>query len=149
MQNYTLYDMIGLVKLGVWQGARVEGIGFVGGVSQCDVELENSDLFSGIYLSHDVIIIKNITNENAEVNLTLGIYQPYHEQGFQKFQMKVDVDSEQELIDRLISVVEGVARKIGLSDHVYTRSPFHYQRRYGTNYVNARSGSLSSTRRNR
>ena len=149
MQNYSLYEMFGLVKLGVWQGAQVEGLGFVGCALECDSDESNSDLFLGTYLSYDIIIINNKRTKNADINLVVGVYQPYGGQGFNMYSLKVNVDSEQELKDKLNVLIHGEPRKIGLFDHIYTKSPFHHERRYGANYTNMRGGSLSSTRRGR
>ena len=148
MNNYSLYDMLGLIKLGVWQGGEVDTLGYVGRAVSCDVEVSKDGVLGVYYLSYDVVILRNEYSEDGGINLMLGLYHPY-KRGFSKYKLRVDVVSEQELTNRLTKLIEGEPKRLVWSHNIYKKYPFRHERKYKAEYNSIRSGTIGTTRRNR
>lgn len=147
MQNYSLYDMFGLIKLGVWQGGKIDTVGYVGRAVRCDSEV-SKELLSGLYVSYDVIILQDNEVVDGVVNLMLALYEPY-QQGFRKFRLRIDVESSQELTNRLIKLIYAEPKRIVELDNRRDKSFFKYERKYIGDYTSMYSGRSATTRRHR
>lgn len=148
MNNYSLYDMLGLIKLGVWQGGEVETLGYVGRAVSCDSGVSENGLLGLYYLSYDVVILQNEYSEDGGIDLILGLYLPY-KRGFSKYKLRVNAVSQQELTNRLIKLIEGEPKRLVWSHNIYKKNPFRHQPKHSANYSSLRSGPIGTTRRNR
>lgn len=141
MQNYTLYDMLGMVRLGCWNGGFVEKIGHVGRAVN---DNSGNTIFGvkGLYLSPTVMIESIKPSENGEHQFSVSYYDPYKSK-FVIYVLPVSSIKADLSILTLMDIIENdeVLRR-GMSS-----SNYHYrERRYKAEYSSLRSGSLSTPR---
>ena len=148
MNNYSLYDMLGLIKLGVWSGGEVDVLGYVGRAVRCEDIESDGGVSCLYYLSYDVIVLKSSSGADGEIKLTLGLYQPY-ERCLSRYTLNVNAVSEIELRKRLTNLVEGGQKSLVWSHNIYKKNPFHHESKYKAVYGSVRGGSIGTTRRNR
>lgn len=141
MENYTLYDMLTMVRLGCWTGGFVEKIGYAGRAVG-DNNRNTICGVKGLYISPTVMIESIKPSENGEQLFTVSCYDP-HKGVFVIYVLPVSSVNADLSILTLMSIIEEVA----VGRRVISNSNYHYrERRYKAEYSSLRSGSMSTPR---
>ncbi|MGL5228873.1 MAG: hypothetical protein ACRC77_11885 [Bacteroidales bacterium] len=144
MQCYTLYDMLGMVRLDCWKGGLVDKIGYVGEAVSANSSNTICGLM-GLYVSPTVMIESiNLSRYGGHL-VSVSCYDPYKGE-FMIYVLPVSSINVDLSILTLRSIIEDEEEvKRGLS-----RSNYHYrERRYKAEHSSWRSGSMSSPRESR
>lgn len=148
MVVYSLYEMTGLLKMGLWQGGEVEKLGYIGTASICSYSAPDCGL-SGYYVSYDTMLER--CESSAQGNgceLLISQYQPYAGT-YTTYQLKSNVANRELFLSELADIVIDKRNPYVWSHNIYKRNAFAIERRYTANNNSMRSGRIEVPRQSK
>ncbi len=141
MQNYTLKEMLGSLRLGLWSGGYIDGVGYLSGVSHSQPSSSGCGVL-GISLWYDMMLEPSWND--SEVNIS--VYDIYAG-GFMLYTMSfvsgIDIGAFKR---KLIEIVEGQRKKMSWSHTIYKRNMYAIESRYSASHSSLRTGKVGGTR---
>lgn len=144
VKTYELSEFIFLLRLGLWGGGEITGLGYVSKTRGATGEIGNAGL-TGMCLGSGVMLENSRSDLPGESNLVFSIYEPYT--GDYRFQV-VTANCDGDIKRMLLAILDGTewindrgGRKI--REYVSLQS----KRRYGVEHKSLRSGLLPTVKR--
>lgn len=145
MQTYTLYEMVSLIRLGVWQGGMVDKLDYISPV--ISEQSSQSDCgMMGEYISYDAMLERCEMSADAKsCELDISLYTPY-EGEYKSYTLCSSISNRDYLWSKLEEVIQDIRQVYVWSHNLNKNNIYHIERKYGANHSSMRSGSIGSPR---
>lgn len=145
MKTYELSEFISLLRLGLWSGGEISGLGHVSAASEASEISELSGL-TGVWFGSG-IMLESIEQDNVGMKLTFSIYDPY-EGGYNHFEVSASsVDTIGEVLQAIAEGKEGKEKRGGTQ--TYIGGSLREKRKYESTHTSIRSGTIPKPRTGR
>lgn len=148
MKTYTLYEMVGLLRLGGWHGGMVDKLDYISPViaepdstSDCGV--------MGVYISYDAMLERcEVAADAKSCELSISLYDPYT--GCYKIYTLCSSISDRDCLwSKLEEIVQDIRQAYVWSHNVNKTNIYHIERKYTADHSSMRSGSIGTPRRSK
>lgn len=148
MRIYTLHEMVGLLRLGVWQGGMVEKLDYISPIvaeqsrpSDCGV--------MGEYISYDAMLERcEVSADAKSCEISISLYNPYAGE-YTIYTLCSSIANREYLWARLEEVIQDIRQAYIWSYNITKNNIFHIERKYEANHSSMRSGSVGSPRKSK
>lgn len=136
MKAYELSEFTSLLRLGLWSGGEIAGLGYVSVAREANGDPGLSGL-TGVWFGNG-IMLENIQPDNVEMKLVFSLYDPY--EGVYKYYnvYTYSAGSVEEVLQALTEKRGGAQAYIGGS--------LREKRKYESTYTSIRSGTIPKPR---
>lgn len=140
--------MVGLLRLGVWQGGMVEKLDYISpviteqcGTSDCGV--------IGVSISYDAMLERcEVAADAKSCELSISLYDPYRG-GYKICTLCTSISNKEYLWSKLEEVIQDIRQAYVWSHNINKNNIFHIERKYGSSYSSMRSGNIGSPRKSK
>lgn len=148
MAMYSLYEMVSLLRTGLWFGGEVDKLGYIGVAEPCSVSVSCCGLL-GLYISHDTTLERcELSGQGGGCELLISQYQPYA--GTYVTYLLESANSDRVLfLAQVADILSGYRDPFIWSHNLYKRNSFGIERRYGTGHSSMWGGRISGPRQSR
>lgn len=148
MTKYSLYEMINLLRTGLWYGGEVDKLGYIGRAERVSTSVSGCGL-SGIYISHDTTLEScEVSAQGGGCELLISQYQPY--MGTNVIYLLESANPDRVLFcAQVADIVSGYREPYMWSHNLYKRNSFGIERRYGTGHNSMWGGKIAGPRQSR
>lgn len=146
MKIYTLYEMVGMLRLGLWQGGMVDKLDYISPVIEEPSSSAREYGVMGVHISYDAMLEGcEVSADAKSCQFDISIYDPYT--GCYKiYRVCSSIANREYLWSKLEEVIQDIRQAYVWSHNVNKTNIYHIQRRYGTSHSSMRSGSIGSPR---
>jgi hypothetical protein len=147
MKKYELSEFIFLLRLGVWRGGEIVGIGYVSAARK-GTEVDGLAGLMGFPLGSGVMLEQNRSYSYGETDMTFSVYDPYSG-AYDRFTVTAGCDGNMEEV--LLAVLNEAERENMITSarksaaYVSIRS----KRKYVAEYSSMRGGKVPAPRKTR
>lgn len=147
MEVYSLHEMTGLLKTGLWMGGEVSNLGYIG-PAECRPSASGCGML-GVYISYDTMLEKCVPSpQGGGCELLLSQYRPYTGT-FATYVLESNVADREVFLSRLIEVLADARAPYLWSHNITRRNIFGIERRYGGLSSGMWMGNIATPRRSR
>lgn len=146
MNIYSLHEMVGLLKAGLWRGGEVDKLGYIGTAVPCLSAAQACGL-SGVYISYDTMLEScEVSMQGGGCELFMSQYHPYTGT-YMTYVLESNLSDRTLLLAHLVDILTDQRSPYVWSHNIYKRNIFGINRSYQANYSSMRSGSIATPRR--
>ena len=148
MMTYSLYEMISLLRTGLWCGGEVDKLGYISRAERVSASVSGCGL-SGIYISHDTMLEScELSGQGGGCELLISQYQPYV--GTHVTYLLESTTSDRVLfLAKIADIVSGYRDPYMWSHNLYRRNSFGIERRYSTGHSSMWGGRIAGPRQSK
>ena len=155
MKTYDLTEFTFLLKLGLWNGGRVSGLGYVSAAKASDgITIPG---LNGIVLGSGIMLERSAPGPANDLQLTLSVYNPYAGRydsytvlaDFNLLGVKQLPTTQDEIEKALTQVLEEIEQAVRRSGNTGAYTPFREKLRYEAAHSSVRTGRIATPRRKR
>lgn len=143
MDTCSLYEMMVLVRAGLWPGGAVEKLGVVGAAVPWPSSASACGL-TGVYVSYDAMVESCTFSEGGGCRFVLSLYCPYAGT-YSVYALESDLSGPDVFLAALADVMEDKRETYVWSHNINKRNIFALERRYGGEHSSVRSGKIGSS----
>lgn len=148
MITHSLYEMIHLLKTGLWQGGEVDKLGYIGGAVPYPEVSCNCGL-RGLPMSYDTMLEGcELSSQGGGCELLLSQYQPYTGT-YALYVLESNLSDRILLLAKLADILAGQRDAYVWSHSLNKRNVFGINRSYQASYSSMRGGSIATPRQSR
>lgn len=148
MDVYSLHEMTGLLKTGLWQGGEVSKLGYIGTVISCRHFASGCGVL-GIYISYDTMLERCIpSSQGGGCELVISQYQPYTGT-FTTYALESNLADREVLLARLMEALADERAPYVWSHNINRRNIFGIDRKYGGLSNGMWTGNIATPRQSR
>ena len=149
MDIYSLHEMAGLLKTGLWQGGEVDKLGYIGRAIPCSSRASAACGLSGVYISYDTMLEScEVSGQGGGCELLISQYQPYTGT-YMTYTLESHLSDRRLLLAKLEDILAGRRNPYLWSHNLYKRNSFGIERRYDTGHSSMRGGRITQPRQSR
>ena len=135
MAIYSLHEMAGLLKTGLWQGGEVEKLGYIGTAVPHASPAPACGL-TGVYISYDTMLERcKVSMQGGGCELFISQYHPY--------------TGRRLLLAKLEEILADRRNPYLWSHNLYKRNSFGIERRYDTGHSSMWGGRIAAPRQSK
>ena len=148
MMTYSLYEMISMLRTGLWQGGEVDRLGYIGRAELVSSSASGCGLL-GVYISHDTTLEScELSAQGGGCELLISQYQPYT--GTHVTYLLESATSDRVLfLAQVADVLSGYRDPYLWSHNLYKRNSFGIERRYGSGHSSMWGGRIGGPRQSK
>lgn len=144
MKTYDLTEFTFLLKLGLWNGGRVSGLGYVSAAKASD-GITMSGL-NGIVLGGGIMLERSAPGPANDLQLTLSVYNPYAGR-YDSYTVLADFNLPG--VKQLPTTQDEIEKAVRRSGNTGAYIPFREKLRYEAAHSSVRTGRIATPRRKR
>lgn len=148
MAMYSLYEMVSLLRTGLWCGGEVDKLGYIG-EAECTSSSVSGCGLLGVHISHDMTLeICELSGQGGGCELLISQYQPYA--GTYVTHILESANSDRVLfLAQVADILSGYRDPFIWSHNLYKRNSFGIERRYSTGHSSMWGGRIAGPRQSR
>lgn len=148
MQIYTLHEMIGMLRLELWQGGMIDKLGYVGPVTSRQQKATDCG-WNGIYISANAMIEScELSDSGTGCSLSISLYNPYTA-AYDIYSLETSAGKRDWLVSKIGVIASDKRDDYVWSHNINKKNIFNIERKYVAEYTNVRSGSIGGPRKSR
>lgn len=148
MSTYTFFEMVALLKTGLWTGGEVEKLGYLGAAVPCELPACGCGL-AGFAVGHDTMVERcDVSASGDGCKLLISRYRPYTGD-YVACMVESAFSDRQALLMCLSDTLAGKRDPYVWSHNLYKRNGFGIERRYEGNHSSMRSGEIQMPRKSK
>lgn len=148
MKTYTLYEMVGLLRLGVWQGGMVEKLDYIGS-AVCEQTDAVDCGWRGVYITVNAMMEScEVSDSGAGCTLRISLYDPYSGT-FEIYSLETSVSGREWLASKIEDIAMGRREDYIWSHNIYKNNIYNIERRHTAQHSSMRSGSIDGPRQSK
>ncbi|MCC8171293.1 MAG: DUF5456 family protein [Parabacteroides sp.] len=145
MTAYSLYELAGMLKIGLWQGGEVEKVGYIGAPVSCTPTAKSYGL-QGVYISYDTMLEScEGSAQGGGCELLISQYQPYTGT-YALYKLESHLRDRDLLLSRLHAILTDQRNPYVWSYNLSESNVYAIKRRYGNTYSSIRGGAIATPR---
>lgn len=145
MTTYSLYELAGMLKTGLWQGGEVEKLGYIGSPVSCAPSAKSYGL-QGVYISYDTVLEScEGSAQGGGCELLISQYLPYTGT-YALYKLESHLRDRGLLLSRLHDVLTDKRNPYVWSYNLSGNNVYAIKRRYGSTYSSIRGGAIATPR---
>lgn len=148
MTTRSLFEMIHLLKTGLWQGGEVDKLGYIGAAVAYPAVARDCGL-QGIPMNHDTMLEGcELSSQGGGCELLLSQYQPYTGT-YVLYMLESNLSDRILLLAKMADILSDQRDAYVWSHNLNKRNVFGINRNYRASYSSMRGGSIATPRQSR
>lgn len=148
MAIYSLHEMAGLLKTGLWQGGEVEKLGYIGTAVPHASPAPACGL-TGVYISYDTMLERcEVSMQGGGCELFISQYHPYTGT-YMTYVLESNLSDRRLLLAKLEERLADRRNPYLWSHNLYKRNSFGIERRYDTGHSSMWGGRIAVPRQSK
>lgn len=148
MELYSLHEMTGLLKTGLWKGGEVNKLGYIGAVVDCQPFASGCGML-GVYINYDTMLENcELSSQGGGCELVISQYQPYTGT-YTTYMLESNLADREVLLSRLLEMTVDARSPYIWSHNINRRNIFGIDRKYGGSSSSMWLGNIATPRQSR